>query len=275
MPRVSDFHATAFVTGASSGLGRAFAEMLLADEVRVWGTSRDPGRLALLGAGPHFTPVALDLAAPAAAEAAFAQAAAEAGGAFDLVVNNAGYGRFGGFAEVASADWQAQIEAMLGTTLRLAHAAYGGMRARNRGCLVNVSSLAAEFPLPFLSGYNVAKAGLSALSESLIFESRGTAVNILDFRPGDYRTAFNQAMQTSIPPAGSPAARAWRILEANLQAAPPPERAAADLRRALLGRRRGIVRSGSFFQARLAPLFARLVPTAVLRSILARYFGGP
>ena len=99
------------------------------------------------------------------------------------------------FETTSAADWQAQIDAMLGATLRITHAAYRGMRERNKGCLVNVSSLAAEFPLPFMSGYNVAKAGLSALSESLLFESRGSAVSVIDFRPGDYRTSFNQAMR--------------------------------------------------------------------------------
>ena len=278
MPRrVSDFHATAFVTGASSGLGRAFAAMLLAEGVRVWGTSRDPSRLAGLGRA-GFTPLALDLAAPAAASAAFLKASAEAVGAFDLVVNNAGYGVFAEFAGAEWGVWQAQLDAMLGTNLRLAHAACRAMRARGRGCLVNVSSLAVEFPLPFMSGYNVAKAGLSALSESLLFESRGTGVRILDFRPGDYRTAFNHAMQPQNPPSGGGASRperAWRVLDALLASAPPPERAAGDLRRALLAGRRGIVRSGTFFQARLGPLLARVLPEAVVRASVARYFGCP
>jgi short-subunit dehydrogenase len=267
---LSSRYRTAFVTGASSGLGRCFAEMLLGEGVRVWGTARDPSRLAGLGPG-NFTAVALDLADRAGAQAAWSRAAAEAGGAFDLVVANAGYGVFGEFAATGWAVWQAQLEAMLGTHLAVVHAAYGAMRAQGRGCLVNVSSLAAEFPLPFMSGYNVAKAGLSALSESLLFESRGTEVRIVDFRPGDYRTAFNQAMQ--IPTTSASTARAWGVLDAMLRSAPPPARAAADLRRALRRGRRGIVRSGSFFQARVAPLAARVLPAAAMRAASARYFG--
>ncbi len=270
MPRrLSDLHRTAFVTGASSGLGRAFAEMLLAEGVRVWGTSRDPARLA--GLGPlNFTPVALDLAAPLAAVAAWDRARAEAGGAFDLVILNAGYGVFGEFAATDWAVWEAQVNALLGANLRLAHAAYHALRAQGRGCLVNISSLAAEFPLPYLSVYNVAKAGLSALSESLLFESRGTDVRIVDFRPGDYRTGFNQAMN---PNPSAATARTWAVLDAMLRSAPPAARAAADLRCALLGGRRGVVRSGSFFQAVLAPLAARLFPARAMRAVSARYFG--
>jgi short-subunit dehydrogenase len=251
--------------------------MLLADGVRVWGTARDGARLGGLGARHpgYFTGVSLDLADCAGTETAFLRAAGEAGGAFDLVINNAGYGVFGDFAATGFAVWEAQIEAMLTTTLRLSHAALQGMRARNRGCLVNVSSLAVEFPLPLMSGYNIAKAGLAAFCESLDIETRGSGLTVIDFRPGDYRTDFNQAMQTVSPSAPSVAAtRVWQRLEANLRAGPPPARAAADLRRALLRHRSGLVRSGSFFQAWLAPLLARLVSVRLRRAAMRRYFGG-
>lgn len=275
---LSTLYSTAFVTGASAGLGRAFAAMLLAEGVKVWGTARDPARLAELAAHPGFTPVAFDLADAAAAEAAFARAAAEAGGAFDLVINNAGYGRLGPFAEMEFAAWQAQVDAMLVTTARLAHAALRGLRARPgpaRGALVHVTSLAVEFPLPFMAGYNVAKAGLAALSESLLVETAGTGLSVIDFRPGDYQTDFNHVMQshTVLPADEARLTRVWRTLEANLHAGPAPAQAAQDLRRALARRRRGVVRSGTFFQARLAPLLARLAPLALRRAIAARYFG--
>ncbi|MBS0631920.1 MAG: SDR family NAD(P)-dependent oxidoreductase [Verrucomicrobia bacterium] len=274
---VSDLYRRAFVTGASGGLGAAFAEMLLADGVPVWGTARERAKLAAITArhGGRFTPVRLDLADGAAAERAFLEMEQAAGG-FDLVINNAGYGAFGAFAETDFAVWQAQLDAMLTATLRLAHAAQRGQRARGRGCLVNVSSLAVEFPLPYMSGYNVAKAGLSAFSESLLDENRGTNLIVIDFRPGDYRTAFNQAMHSTVPassPQGSRLARAWQVLEANLAAAPAPERAAADLRRALLAGRRGTVRSGSFFQARVAAGFAKLAPASWRRYVAAKHFG--
>ena len=226
---------------------------------------------------PAFTAVGLDLADAAGAAAAYDRAAAEAGGSFDLVGNNAGYGGFGEFAAADPGAWEADLRATLVAPALLARRAYAAMRERNRGTLVVVSSLAVEFPLPYMSGYNVAKAGLSALSESLIFESRGTAVSVIEFRPGDYRTAFNQAMQTrsallSAPPAGALEA-AWRVLERNLREAPAPARAAADLRRALLRRRSGVVRSGSWFQAGLAPAVVRLMPAPLVRAAVARYFG--
>ena len=276
--RLAELYPTAFLTGASAGLGRAFAIALLEQGVRVWGTARDVGRLTELAARypATFTPVALDLAEPAAAEAAFRRAANSAGGSFDLIVNNAGYGVFGAFHEIGFDHWQTQLNAMIGTTFQLTHVALQGMHARKQGCIVNVSSLAAEFPLPFMSGYNVAKAALSALSESLIVETRGTGIKVIDFRPGDFLTDFNRAM-LSTSPAGHSSRQstttAWNALEAHRVAAPNVDLAARDFCRALLRGKSGIVRSGSFFQAQLAPVFARLIPSAMQRRITERYYG--
>lgn len=248
--------------------------MLLDQGVKVWGTARETERLSEFAGQTGFVAVALDLAHPERAAAAFSKADEEAGG-FDVVINNAGYGVFGPFDTTDFHVWQSQVDAMLTTTARIVQLAMKGMRARNQGALVNVASLAVEFPLPYMAGYNMAKAGLSALSESLMVETAGTGVTVLDFRPGDYRTGFNHTMQSnSIDPVREPRlARAWRALEANLNSGPDPERAAGDLRRALLRRRSGVIRSGSLFQAWLAPLLARLVPLALKRAVMVRYYG--
>lgn len=271
--RVSELHRTAFVTGASTGLGLAFAEMLLADGVRVWGTSRDSARLASLArAHPAaFTPVALDLRDAPAAVRLFQEQDRAAGG-FDIMLNNAGYGVFGQFAATEFSPWREQLEVMLLNTAHLTHAALPGMLTRRHGALVNISSLAAEFPLPFQSAYNIAKAGLTALNESLMIETAGTGVVILDVRPGDYRTDFESSVRRP-PGATSPRmVRAWAAFAAMMRTGPPPAHAAAALRRALLRNRSGTVRTGRFFQAVVGPLLARFGSLPLRRRIQARYF---
>ena len=91
---LSSLYRTAFVTGVCTGLGRAFADMLLQEGVQVWGTSRRIERLSDLEKTAGFTAVALDLRDGAAAEPIFL-AANQAAGGFDIVINNAGYGAFG------------------------------------------------------------------------------------------------------------------------------------------------------------------------------------
>lgn len=259
---------TAFVTGASTGLGLAFTDLLLAEGVEVWGTARDTARLS---ARPHFHAVALELGDGPAAERAFLAAEQEAGG-FDLVINNAGFGAFGDFAGTDFAVWQRQFEIMLLSTARLSHAALRGQLARRRGALVNISSLAAEFPMPFQATYNAVKSGLSALNESLMFETAGTGVIVIDFRPGDYRTDFEPSVQRPAELTDPRQRRVWAAFGRLMQSGPAPAHAAAALRRALARGRSGTVRTGRFFQAAVAPLLARFGSLALRRRIIARYF---
>ncbi len=188
----SSRYRTAFITGASTGLGGAFTRMLLAAGVEVWGTSRDPARLQLDHA--KFHPVALELGDGPAAERVFLEAEKAADG-FDIVINNAAFGAFGAYAHTDFAVWEEQFRVMLVNTARLSQAALRGMLARNRGALVNISSIAGEFGMPYQAVYNATKAGLSALNESLMYEVKSTGVIVIDFRPGDYRTDFEGSVR--------------------------------------------------------------------------------
>jgi short-subunit dehydrogenase len=271
---LSTRYRTAFVTGASTGLGLAFTEMLLGEGVEVWGTARDAARLA---ARPRFHPVVLDLGDGDRAAQAFRDAEQAAGG-FDVVVNNAGFGAFGSFAQTDYSVWEHQFRVMLVNTARLTQLALQGMIARRRGALVNISSIAGEFGMPYQAVYNSVKAGLSALNESLMYEVKGTGVIVIDFRPGDYRTDFEGSVRRPEQPGLDPLnagrmARAWAAFAAMMRGGPAPAHAAASLRRALARGRSGTVRSGRFFQAVLAPLLARLGSLGLKRRIQEWYFG--
>ena len=116
------------------------------------------------------------------------------------------------------------------------------------------------------------KAGLTALNESLMIETAGTGVVILDVRPGDYRTDFEGSVRRPPGAATPPMARAWAAFGKMMETGPAPAHAAAALRRALLRRRSGTVRCGRFFQAVLAPLLSRLGSLPLKRRIQAKYF---
>jgi len=273
---LSTRYRTALVTGASTGLGLAFAEMLVQDGLEVWGTSRDPQRLPVR---KNFHGLELELANGPKVEQVFREAEAAAGG-FDVVINNAGFGAFGAFAHTDFSVWEEQLNVMLVNTARLSQAALRGMLRRRRGALVNISSIAGEFGLPYQAGYNTAKAGLSALNESLMYELHGTGVIVIDFRPGDYRTDFEGSVRR---PAQDPAlagdavnvasmARVWASFGRMMRSGPPPVLAAADLRRALRRGRSGTVRTGRFFQAVLGPFLARFGSLALRRKVQEKYF---
>lgn len=276
-PQLSSRYRTAFVTGASTGLGFAFVEMLLAEGLIVWGTSRNPVRLS---GRENFHPVALELGHAEEAVRVFCEAELAAGG-FDIVVNNAGFGAFGSFAHTDFSVWEEQLRVMLVNTARLSHVALRGMQARRRGALVNISSIAGEFGMPYQAVYNTTKAGLSALSESLMYELHGSGIIVIDFRPGDYRTDFEDSVRR---PPQDPAlatggittarmARTWSSFVAMMHSGPQPGHAAESLRRALLRGRSTTVRTGRFFQAVLGPFLARFGSLALRRRVQEKYFG--
>jgi short-subunit dehydrogenase len=263
-PPLSARYRTAFVTGASTGLGAAFVEMLLSEGVQVWGTSRQWKDPAPARAGFHR--VSLELGDGVAAERSFT-AAEQAAEGFDLVINNAGFGAFGSFAGTDFSIWEEQLRVMLVNTARLSQVALRGMLARKRGALVNISSIAGEFGMPYQAIYNTTKAGLSALNESLMYELKDTGVIVIDFRPGDFRTDFEGSVRRP-DQSGVDAlqagrmARVWRNFTAMMRSGP-------ELRRG----RSGTVRCGRFFQAVLGPFLARFGTFALKRRIQEKYFG--
>jgi NAD(P)-dependent dehydrogenase (short-subunit alcohol dehydrogenase family) len=223
--------------------------MLQAEGLEVWATSRDGTRVP---AGPGFHAVALDLLSDASLRAAVEQVGREAG-VPDVLVNNAGAGVFAAFARFPEEEVAKQFQLLLTSPVALTREFWPEMLARKRGAVVNVSSLAAEFPLPGFSLYSAAKAGLSGFSRALMVEAAGRGVQVLDFQPGDYKTAFNRAARR--PAGGEPwEARLWSEIEKLLENAPDPARAAEDLRRALAGGHSGTLPSGMWFQTRAALL---------------------
>lgn len=258
--------APALVTGASSGIGAAVARALVGCGYRVVGTSRREG-LSVAGVERM---VRVDLG-DSAAVTAFMEAEAALLGELGVLVNCAGAAEYGDLAWRSGAGMEAELQLLLGTPARLTAAVLPGMRERGHGWVVQVSSLAAVFPLPYLGVYSAGKAGLSQLTGSLaLTESRG-GVGFLDVQAGDFRTAFNERLGSG--GGGAQAGRVRARLEALLEAGPEPEVAARAIVRALERGRSGRIRPGGWFQCVVAPVGARLLPWRCLLWVVRRYYG--
>jgi len=258
---------TALVTGASSGLGRAFARMLRDEGLEVWSASRQPEASAR---EEKWHPIVLDLTEPESLLAAIEQVRREAGTP-DVLVNNAGAGVFAGFAHFPPHEIPRQLQMLLTAPIQITHTFWPEMLARKRGAVVNVSSLAAEFPLPAMSLYTAAKAGLSGFSRELMLESAGSGVQVIDLQPGDFKTNFNRAVQKQ-PGGEAWEERVWTRFEEILEHGPLPTLAADDLRQALLKGKSGTVTTGDFFQAKFGPLAQRIFGHGLTRQVLRKYF---
>ncbi len=269
---------TVFLTGASAGIGLLTARALAARGHRVWGTAR---KLENLPKDlPGFHPVVLDLNNRAGIPAAFLAAQEEAGGAFDVLINNAGSGTFGPLEGFTEEEFRSQLETLLFGPLDLVRAALPAMRARNRGLIVNVASLATEFPLPFLAPYSMSKAALSAMTEGLGIELAHTGLRLIDLRPGDFRTKFHDSTKRiELSPALAAAyapnlEAAWNAIDKNMNAAPDPQQVADALVKIVEGKtKRPVVAVGDIFQARIAPLLVRFAHRAWVQWGLRLYYG--
>ncbi|MEX0330298.1 MAG: SDR family NAD(P)-dependent oxidoreductase [Puniceicoccaceae bacterium] len=257
----------ALVTGASSGIGQAIAEALKAEGITVYGTTRRPDREGL---DPAIQWLAFDGSTSGGIES-FIRDNEDLLSKINLLINNAGSSCFGKASEIPLDVLTGQQTLLLAAPVQLTRTVIGGMQERGSGAVVNVSSLAALFPIPYMEGYSACKAALSSYSRGLMLQLAGSGVSIIDFQPGDYRTAFNEQIKRYGE--GSPRQeRVWQQLEANIAAAPPPEQAARDILRALRKGRSCTVKSGGFFQSRVAPFGLRILPKGLVMALTRRYF---
>lgn len=181
---------TALVTGASSGIGLAFARALAAKGYDIVAVARDKARLEALA---EELPTDVEVLAADLIDASQLRGVEERltdGTPVDLLVNNAGFGAYATFAEHDPDAIEAEIRLNVVALTRLARAALPRMLAAGSGGILNVSSTAGFQPGPRFSVYTATKAYATSLSESLHEELRGTGVKVLALCPGFTRTEF-------------------------------------------------------------------------------------
>ena len=209
----------ALVTGASSGIGAAFARRLARDGYSLILVARSRERLEELAKELHkqhgvaAEPLAADLVDPA--ELRIVEEMIADGDGLDLLVNNAGFGTGGAFGDLDIEREESEVRLNVIALLRLARAALPLMVRRNHGAIINVSSLAAFQAAPFNATYGATKAFVNSFTESLAEELRGTAIKVQMLCPGFTRTEFQT--RASLDVSGVPSF-AWMSAEAVVDA---------------------------------------------------------
>ena len=260
-----------FITGASSGIGLATAQAFLARGDEVWGTSR---KVDSLPEHERFHPVQLDLQDVDQVAAVFQQALAEAG-QFDVVINNGGSGHFGPAELLSQEEILRQFQVVFFSHVRLMQLALTAMRARGSGRIVNVTSLAALLPVPFMGAYNAAKSAMASFTMSLQIELGESKVRIVDVQPGDIRTHFNDAVRRdSNAMYQHRVDKTWSAVDKNMKAAPGPELVARAILKVVAQKDPPLqVVVGDLFQAKIAPFIFRFLPQRIRIWGLKMYYG--
>jgi len=180
---------TIFITGASRGFGRIWAEAFLERGDKVAATARNIETLNDLKEkyGDAVLPIQLNVDNRQQAFDAVNKAAAHFG-SLDVVINNAGYGLFGTIEEASEEEARQQIETNVFGLLWITQAALPIMRKQGHGHIVQLSSVLGIFTLPVLGIYNASKFAVEGLSETLAQEVKGFGINVTLVEPNGFST---------------------------------------------------------------------------------------
>jgi NAD(P)-dependent dehydrogenase (short-subunit alcohol dehydrogenase family) len=187
-----------FLTGSTSGFGRALVDAVRKRGDRVVATARRPEALAELE-GDDVLVLRLDVTEEEAIEPALDTAIAQFG-RIDVLVNNAGVGFVGALEETSLADLRHVMETMFFAPAALTRAIVPRMRTQGSGAIVQISSMGGRVTAPGYSAYCAAKFALEALSEAVAAEVAPFGVRVLIVEPGSFRTdLLGRSLQAAGP----------------------------------------------------------------------------
>lgn len=182
----------ALVTGASSGLGKAFASALLNEGLSVYAAAR---RLELMAdlATRGATPIKMDITHADEVEAAVERIEREQGGV-DVLINNAGFGMFGAMEDTTIDDARYQFEVNLFGLARLTQLVLPSMRNKRAGRIINISSMGGKVYTPLGSWYHASKHAVEGWSDCLRLELSPFNIDVVIIEPGVIATEFGDVM---------------------------------------------------------------------------------
>ncbi len=189
---------TALITGASGGIGKAFAEILASDGYDLVLVARNADELNRIAGmemtknQTRVTPVPLDLSKTGAVTKLFRELA-ERDIQPDIIINNAGVGLVGEAASLPSKQQLQMIDLNIRTLTEITLKFLPDMKDRNAGGIINVSSIAAFLPGPYMSVYYATKAYVQSFTASLADELKGSKVRVMSLCPGPVDTGFQSA----------------------------------------------------------------------------------
>jgi NAD(P)-dependent dehydrogenase (short-subunit alcohol dehydrogenase family) len=256
------------ITGASSGIGRATAELLASRGYRVFGGVRAPATARPL-VGVEFVP--LDVRDDTSIKACVEEVCNRAG-RIDVLINNAGINLVGAVEETSISQAQALFDTNVFGVLRMVQAVLPGMRRQGAGQIINISSILGFLPAPFMGVYASTKHAIEGLLESLDHEVRAFGIRVVLIEPPYIRTNLDASAAQAegrIEAYAQQRARTAAVVTQNTNTAPEPKIVAEEVLRAIEGPYRLRRPIG---QAALLSWLRRLLPARLFEPSLRKAF---
>lgn len=172
-----------FITGASSGIGKAIGEYLLDNDFIVYGTSRNPEKIN----NSKIPLIKLDVRNVESIKNAVNEVIAKAN-RIDVVINNAGVGITGPLEEIPTVEIKNNFDTNLFGPIEVMKAVLPQMRLQKSGLIINITSIAGYMGLPFRSIYSASKGALELITEAMNMEVKSFGIKITNVAPGDFAT---------------------------------------------------------------------------------------
>lgn len=259
------------ITGTSSGIGEATAQYFLKQGWRVFATARRPEKLGAWSRTEQVIPERLDVTETESVRSAVGDALRIAG-RLDVLVNNAGVGLAGPLEAIPVAQIERHFQTNLFGSIRVIQEVLPVFREQRQGVIVNVSSVAGRFGVPFLSPYCAGKFALEGLSESLYYELLPFNIRIKLIEPGGIKTSFMQKFSQHHayqPSLGSVEARMDHASGPD-STLPGPESVAEAIYKASTDKTE---RLRYPVKTQGASILQRMLPERLWRSIMGKSFG--
>ncbi|MFJ2449473.1 short-chain dehydrogenase [Pseudomonas sp. S04] len=266
----------ALITGCSSGIGRALADVFKQAGYQVWATARKAEDVTTLAAA-GFTAVQLDVNDGPALEQLSEQINQQHGG-LDVLINNAGYGAMGPLLDGGVPAMQRQFETNVFALVGVTRALFPLLR-HNKGLVVNIGSVSGVLVTPFAGAYCASKAAVHALSDALRMELAPFGIRVLEVQPGAIASSFAKNAGAEAEQLLNQQSPWWPLREgirARAKASQDKPTAASEFAADLLkavqqDRPPRLLRLGN--GSRALPLLAGLLPKGLLESVLMKRFG--
>ncbi len=258
------------VTGASSGLGEFLATFLSRQGYIVYGTSR-----SIKQDGNNFKTLTMDVCNTTSVNEAI-NLIIEKEGKIDIVINNAGLGLASPFEHTSLEDIDRLFDTNVKGVIRVCQAVLPVMRQQGFGKIIQISSIASEFGLPYRGMYCASKAALERYTEALRMEVKKFGIQICLLQPGGIQTDINKNRMVSPIPAGSPYresfGRCYEIVNASVSKGYPLEPFGPIVKQIIESKSIKAKYRVSKFTEKLSVVLKMILPASVFEGILINHY---